>query len=534
LGELTKTRIYAKSISEGFEKAKKYFNKDFSELQYKLISSDGEGDKKYLLEFSVKSSDFGKQGKLFDDVFLDDFEVMISKDKMKAYILIPPNPKKIDADYIWELLEENGVKKGIMEDKIDLLVHLVNSESKKINPTFLVAEGKAPIDGHNAEVLLKSEENADDFFTEETSDRVDYKNVKKNKLGIVKKDTPIAYYNAPTKGEPGFLVTGEILEAKDGEDIIIKLNENVVRRDNTFYSTLDGLLEYKVIGNIVELKVSNTYFVRGNVDYKTGNIEFPGSVIISGEVQTGFSVKSGENIIANVISGEVHAKGNIIVKNGIIGSSHVKRCKVRAGKSIEATFIQFSDVVANEDIVVKNIIRDSMIITDGKIKCLGKPGNVFGGVFYATKGLEANIIGSQSFTKTKVVVGASAKYISRLSKLNEDKENLEKSLQQILNFLGSFEQRIDYLSEERKKMVQKLIEEKKKVKKNLFHIYQSIDEIKERLKESANSEIIFYKEALPGVIAAIGEYYLELNKIVKKGKFVFDAANREIVIKSLK
>jgi len=534
LGELTKTRIYAKSINEGFEKAKKYFNKDFSELEYKLISSDGEGDKKYLLEFSLKSSNIGKSGKLFEEVFLDDFEVMITKNKMKAYILVPPKPKKIDRDYILELLNENGVKKGIMEDKIDLLVHLVNSESKKIESTFLVAEGKPAVNGYNAEVLLKSDEHQEDFFVEESLDRIDYKNIKKNKLGIVKKDSPVAYYNPPTKGKSGFLVTGEILEAKDGEDIIVKLNENVLKKDNIFYSTIDGLLEYKFIGNVVELKVSNVYFVRGNVDYKTGNIEFPGSVIITGELQAGFTVKSGENIIAKTISGEAHAKGNIIVKEGIIGSSHAKRCKVRAGKSVEATFIQFADVVANEDIAVKNLIRDSMVVTDGKITCLGKPGNIYGGVFYATKGLEANILGSPSFTKTKIVVGASAKYVSRLSKLTEEKNNLEKSLQQILNFLGSIEQRMDSLDEEKRKVVNRLIEEKKKVRRNLYHIYQSMDEIKSRLKEGVDSEIIFHKEAMPGVIAAIGEYYLELNKLVSAGKFIFNPEKKEVEVVSLK
>jgi hypothetical protein len=535
LAELTRTRIYAGSINEGFEKAKKYFKKEMHELEYKLISSNGEGDKKYLLEFSLKSSQDGRKGRLFDDVFLDDFDVLISKDKMKAYILIPPHPKQVDRDYIFELLKENGVVKGIMEDRVDLLIHLLDSKSSKIEPTFLVAEGKKAVDGYNAEVLIKSDEKKEDeFLVEESLDRVDYKNIKKNRLGVVYKDSAVAYYNPPTKGQPGFTVTGEILEANDGVDLIVKLNENVVKRDNVYYSLIDGLLEYNFFGNIVEMKITNVYIVKGNVDYKTGNIEFPGSVIISGELQAGFSVKSGENIIAKAISGEAHAKGNIIVKEGIIGSSHAKRCKIRAGGMIEATFIQFADVATNEGVVVKNLIRDSMIITDGKITCFGKPGNIYGGVFYATKGVEANILGSASFVKTKIVVGASAKYVSRLSKLMQDKEHLERTLQQILNFLGSIEKRMDTLDEEKKRRIAKLVDEKRKVRRNLYHIYASIDEIKLKLKEGTDTEILFHKEAMPGVVAVIGEYFFELNKLEKNGKFVFDPEKKEVVIEKIK
>lgn len=154
---------------------------------------------------------------------------------------------------------------------------------------------------------------------------MDYKNLKKNKLGVVKKDSNIAHYIPNTKGEDGFSVTGEILKAEDGKELKITVSENVVRRDNNFYTIIDGLLEYNFDGENVVIKVSNVYVVNGNVDFKTGNIEFPGSIIVSGEIMSGFSVVSGENVIAKVISGDVKANGNIIVKEGIIGSSIGKK-----------------------------------------------------------------------------------------------------------------------------------------------------------------------------------------------------------------
>lgn len=131
--ELNKTRVYSGSISEGFEKAKQYFKKDVGQLEYRLISSDGEGNQKYLLEFSVKSSDLGQKGELFEDVFLDDFDVVISKDKMKAFILIPPNHRVVDKNYFWDLLTENGVKRGIIEERLYILVEYLKNKNPPLS-----------------------------------------------------------------------------------------------------------------------------------------------------------------------------------------------------------------------------------------------------------------------------------------------------------------------------------------------------------------------------------------------------------------
>lgn len=531
--ELNKTRIYSGSISEGFEKAKQYFKKDVGQLEYRLISSDGDGEQKYLLEFSVKSSDVGQKGKLFENVFLDDFDVAISKDRMKAFVLIPPNPRIVDKQYLLGLLSENGVNNGIIEERLDILVKYLENKNIPFEPTYLVAEGKQSKHGYNAEALIKSDEKDDDFNVEEHHGRVDYKNLKKNKLGVVKKDSIIAHYIPNTKGEDGFSVTGEILKAEDGKELKITVSENVVRRDNNFYTIIDGLLEYNFDGENVVIKVSNVYVVNGNVDFKTGNIEFPGSMIVSGEIMSGFSVVSGENVIAKVISGDVKANGNIIVKEGIIGSSIGKKNKIRSGGFIEANFIQYADVTSALDVRVKTMIRDSHIITDGKIVVDGHPGSIFGGVFYATKGLEANSIGSPSFSKTKIVVGASAKLISDMMQVLQEKDSLERKLQQIMNFLGVFEKRMNEMDDDKKQKVNKLVEEKRQLRRKLFQMYTEIDQMKQEIKKGVTSEIMFKKDAMPGVSAVIGEYFFELNSVVKKGKFCFDENKKEVVIKNL-
>lgn len=179
------------------------------------------------------------------------------------------------------------------------------------------------------------------------------------------------------------------------------------------------------------------------------------------------------------------------------------------------------------------MIRDSHIITDGKIVVDGHPGSIFGGVFYETKGLEANSIGSPSFSKTKIVVGASAKLISDMIQVLQEKDSLERKLQQIMNFLGVFEKRINEMDDDKKQKVNNLVEEKRQLRRKLFQMYTEIDQMKQEIKKGLTSEIMFKKDAMPGVSAVIGEYFFELNSVVKKGKFCFDENKKEVVIKNL-
>ncbi len=96
------------------------------------------------------------------------------------------------------------------------------------------------------------------------------------------------------------------------------------------------------------MKISNNKFwvedelkIDGDVNYSTGNINYISNVVISGNVLSGFNVKSSKNI---TIKGFVEdgaiitAEGDIEIHNGIIGENTV----VKAGKYIIADYVHTS------------------------------------------------------------------------------------------------------------------------------------------------------------------------------------------------
>jgi|GEM_PF-692328 len=531
--QLKKIRIKAGSFSEAFEKAQDLLDKDISELNCQMISADGEGKDKYLLEFSLKDDEAGKKGSLFEDVFMDDFDVIITEDKMKAYLLIPQKPKSnIDKNYLYKLLKKNNVVKGIMDERIDLLLYLINKKLD-IDPIFLVASGNPPVEGKDAEVLIKNPNDKYDFEVEtpiSKTDKVDYKKFKTNNITIVKEDTQIAYYNPPLKSENGYTVTGDILEAEEGKDIELHLDKNLRMENNKIISLIDGMLDYRKVSSHLYLSVSEVYKVTGNVDYKTGDITFPGTVIITGEIMPGFEVNAGKNVVAKIISGgSVKAGGNIVIKEGIIGRSFAKRAICIAEKDVEAKYAQYAEISASENVNIKNMIRDSNISAGGKIEALGYPGSIFGGTFYATKGVEAKILGSPSFTKTKIIVGSSAHHISEFMSLIDQINEKTHSLKKITYFLGNIENKIEKIeNEEKKEKIKKLIQQKRLLRKDIFQMKLKIQEIKKQLEKFSDSKIIFHKEAMPGVKAIINDSYYTLETLSKKSYFMYDKEKKEV------
>ena len=66
--------------------------------------------------------------------------------------------------------------------------------------------------------------------------------------------------------------------------------------------------------------------IKGNVDYDYGNIDFNGSVHITGSVLPGFTVKAKGDIVVdkNVEDAYLEAGGDINVKMGISGKGSCK------------------------------------------------------------------------------------------------------------------------------------------------------------------------------------------------------------------
>ncbi|MGA1845829.1 DUF342 domain-containing protein [Deferribacter abyssi] len=523
--------IKAKSLEEAFHKAQKYFNRNIADLEYKIISINPEdNDEKYVLDFSVKEEVIGKSGKLYDEIFTDEFEVIISEDEMKAYLFIPQNPKRnIDKKYLLNLLNEHGVKNGILEAELERIVYYLKNE-KPLESSILVAQGKPPKNGSDGELIIKTK--SEDIFesilgADEVHDKVDYKEAFKKKLLIVNENEEVAMIISPSKGENGYTVTGKTIEAVDGEEIEVTISENLERIDNKIISKIKGLLSIQQFDKLhFILDVTKTFIVNGDVDYSTGNIEFPGSVIIKGEIKPDFTVKADGDVIAKSVSGNIITKGNIKVSEGITGKSFVNRLIINAKGEITANYIQFAQITTESMIKVKKYIRDSIIFTENFVEVTGTPGMIYGGKISALKGIKAKVLGSPSFAKTVVTAGISSKIVSEISHLTVEKNSINEQITKIRLYLGNAENPL--VRDKLKDKIEKLKKIKKELTKKLLQIDIKLRELYEQVKKHKDAKIEVLKEVNPNVKIIIGEATLIVEKRLRNGYFFYNRDKKAI------
>ena len=165
-----------------------------------------------------------------------------------------------------------------------------------------------------------------------------------------------------------------------------------------------------------------------DVDLRTGNIDFLGTVNVTGEVHAGMTAKaSGDTHVNATVEGVILiAGGDIDVKGGIIGrterGSEMSHHSIITCKgSCTANFTQNAYISAGNSIFIRDFSMQSelsagrqIVVGDGNRK-----GHLMGGAARAAMRVKAQIIGSPSRSKTLVIAGADQALHERLAAIAE-------------------------------------------------------------------------------------------------------------------
>jgi len=188
----------------------------------------------------------------------------------------------------------------------------------------VVAEGKRPIHGINSRIeyfFKNTSYRNPDFDTEKRINLMDHTIIPTVSVGdiLAVKVTPAI------PGRDGVTVTGEILKARAGKNIQLKVGSgaSLLDNDTKVVAVSDGRPVYKKGA----ISVLPTLVISHNVDVGTGNVNFDGDIIIKGSIDENLKVTAGGDItvFGNIFHANVYAKGNVRVHGNIINS------KVSAG-----------------------------------------------------------------------------------------------------------------------------------------------------------------------------------------------------------
>lgn len=431
--------------------------------------------------------------------------ITFSDDKGIAYLQFSKKDENFSCtvEDVEGFLQSHNICYGIQRDIIERLAS--NPEEYFFNKVS-IAVGDTAVNGTDGQVVMAV--NMDDETErkpiEKADGKVDYKDLMR--LSNVRKGQLIAKIILPQPGKPGKTVTGVEIPFKPGKEAHFKVGKNVlVDADQiSMYAAIDGLITLTDKGKI---NVFPVYEINGDVDYSTGNIDFVGTVVIRGNVLTGFTVKSAGDIrvVGGVEGAELISGGSIEITGGIIGYN---KGHVTASRNVKVSFIQEGTVMAGEDVIVSQSIMHSNIRAGRDVLCSGTKGLIVGGTIQAGEKVVARTIGNSMSTATAIEVGVLPELRNEINDLRQELrlllENADKTTKALylLNQLAINGQ----LSPDKMALRVKLNATKQSHLREESRIKGRVLEIERMLEDTDKAKVKIIKTIYGGSKIVIGRY----------------------------
>lgn len=430
------------------------------------------------------------------------FYITVSSNKMIAEIHCKESYDKMELELnvplIIKFLKRNNIIYGVKKQAIERLLTNISSNEFPI----VIAEGDKPEDGRDGKVVFEQDYTQTDIVRDEDWD---FREVMK--IPTVTKGEKLATMIPPTKGEQGKNVHGKTMKGRPGKSVLMRAGKNVILREQnqSFYADTDG----QVSATEQVIQVHSVYQVEETLSLEVGNIDFVGSVIINGDVPTGYTIKAAGDIkihgiveAATIISG-----GSIYVSGGLSG---LQKGSIKAEENVQIGYINQGNVVAGHSILVENSIVHSNCSARARIFC--QRGNVIGGSISAGESIEAKDIGNRLSTKTMINLGIDRKTGDKELALIEEKEELTKTLKKVKT-LG------DMLAGGSKQQDAKMRVTMLRQRHSYQQISEKISQIDAQLYKTdahlgreEEAGLIVHNTLHANVIVAFGKYERKINK----------------------
>ncbi|RCW47668.1 MULTISPECIES: DUF342 domain-containing protein [unclassified Halanaerobium] len=421
----------------------------------------------------------------------DKISLKISDDRMKAFMSFDPGNGSSIIHYedVKILLEEKDICFGLKEDQIKKIIE----NRIPVNET-LIAEGKKPEAGKDSELIYHFEQKEKNVGTLRQDGTMDFHN--RNLITNVKKGEKLLTKIPAQKGKPGRNVKGDEVKPQPVKDKKLPRGKNTVKKDLCVYAAIDG----QVIKEKDKVHVRPVLNIKGDVDLTTGNIDFLGSVKISGDVREGFIVKAAGDIDiqGNVGAAEIKSSQNVSIKKGFLGRG---KGKIEAEGEVRVRFVENGSITA-EKIMIHDASMHSELKAKDRIVVKGGKGLIVGGKASAHSLIEANIVGSSLATKTILEVGLDpgihAKYKEKKDEMESLKKNLDKVMKGI-RMLKQLKNKGIKLTKDKIVMFNKFLETEKELKKKEKNLKEEIEDLELQLSNNVKGEIKINELVFPGV-----------------------------------
>lgn len=446
--------------------------------------------------------------------------VKISDDGMQAVCrFIPPSTggRVMHADDLLKVMEERGIKSGIIESEIKKYI-----DNKQYCTDYVMAKGKKPVQGHDAEIIYKFQTDLKAKPKENADGTVDFYEL--DIIASVKAGDEIAELIKEDEGTPGYDVRGNGIKPDKVEKRVFKYGKDISVSEDGLHLISD------ISGHVIlegdKVKVSNIFIVKNDVDISTGDINYDGNVEVRGNVINGLKITaSGDVIIGGTAEGvEIVAGGQIILKCGIRGMG---KGVLKSGSNIVAKFLENTTVNSGGYVMADAIIH-SDVSAKGDVIVNSKKGYVNGGTIRSETLIRVKNAGSEMGTKTNMEVGVDPTLLVRFKNLQNKMEETSRRMEVSSKSIELYSRKLhngEKLSPEKLVQFKMLASEYKRDSEDMMAYNNELESIHEEIEKQDGGVIEVGNIVYPGVKIVVVDAILYIKEIVKNVKFLRDGAD---------
>ncbi len=478
-------------------------------------------DEYKVLPSSVKDGDFILQVKtirLIEPIV----RVVVSDNKLSARVSFYPgintDKKMKSQDIVLNLIEKHKINPMCINDKaLKEAIDILNKGF--IVESILVCEGTPAINGKDANIeFLFERPNVKPKLL--PNGKVDYRDF--TKFIIVDKDQLIIKRTPPDKGKDGSDVYGNVIKAAEGTDKNIEVADGVYfnPEQTDFFAKYNG--HVILSGNMVT--VLPVLQVNGDVDMHIGNLKFEGTILIDGNVHSGFIIDGDDIVVEGIVEhAELIASNSITIKRGIKGD--LNKGSIRAGGNISVGYCENANISTGGEFNIDKYCFNSSIEASS-ISAIGKDAIISGGVLKVFSKVHIANLGSKNSSKMEIHLGYSPFLQNKAEKVKVEINQLSESMEKINDVLSKLN--IEDPKIQANPKVKMLLDSSEAFKRRLPLLEKKYNDLM-RKSVFDSPEIIVEDTIYPGVELNI----LNISRIIKSEmthvKFTYNDLSREIV-----
>jgi len=349
-------------------------------------------------------------------------EITVAPDSMNAWGTFFPGTSPEGKLLVWsdlaDALRNAGLSEGLLEHDIQEALFRFNTGHPPAE-RVLIARGRPPQAERPAFLKLEAQ-----FFTHHFEDRggvqVDFKEF--SPFVIVKKGELLARAILPREGVPGVTIFGHEIPAGKKDIKHMKPGPNTLFAHGKVFSRIAG--RFTVEGEVFD--VSDTLELDGGVGYGTGNLVFPGSVVVKGVVADGFKLAAGAGITVKgpLDASEVMCHGDLLCEGGIIGK---KPGLVRVGGTLRSLYIEHCQVEVLGKVTVAKALLHTKLFTNDNLT-MEDGGRIVASTVWVRGTLSCGQLGGEN-GPTKVFAGSDFVVQRKMDGIRSKYHHLEEEVQ---------------------------------------------------------------------------------------------------------